>query len=376
MHKFKLIIKRVLLTLFGLVGLSIIIVMSFINIAPQFGAAPEGVHLEKIRSSVNYQNGSFTNLIDTKMDMNMGNIGKAIHEMFNTKNTTPTSPLPVKFEDYSVDYVHPDSMAYVTWFGHSTIFLETEGKRILLDPMFGPEASPVSFFGQRFPYQEPINLDLFTKIDAIILSHDHYDHLDYPSILKLAPHTRQFFVPLGVGAHLKRWGVDSTKITEMDWWETSGFEGLEFTATPARHFSGRGISDRNKTLWASWVIKGEKTNIYFSGDSGYGPHFKEIGKKYGPFDFTMMECGQYNEKWEAIHMMPEHTFQANLDLGGEKMMPIHWGAFKLATHSWFEPPERLLAKAAKNEVQVITPVIGERFSVQGDLPVIRWWKGM
>lgn len=208
----------------------------------------------------------------------------------------------------------------------------------------------------------------------MIISHDHYDHLDYPSIIKLKPHVNRFFVPLGVGSHLKHWGVPEDKITELDWWESADFGHFTFTATPARHFSGRSITDNKKTQWASWVLQGQYNNLYFSGDGGYAEHFKGIGKKYGPFDFTMLECGQYNPRWEAIHMMPEQTAQANIDLRGKVMMPIHWSAFDLSLHKWKEPVIRLLAAAAKLDVQVATPYIGERFAVGRDFPKEKWWE--
>jgi len=267
-----------------------------------------------------------------------------------------------------------DSTTYITWYGHSALLLEMEGKRILLDPMFGAYSSPVSFFGKRFAYQSPIDINAFTNIDAVILSHDHYDHLDYVSILKLKDHVKHFYVPLGVGSHLQYWGVNAANITELDWWGTTEAGDFSFTAAPARHFSGRGIRDRNKTLWASWIIKGKYNKIYFSGDGGYGAHFKEIGERYGPFDFTLMECGQYNEKWANIHMMPEQTLQANIDLRGKAMMPVHWGAFALAVHPWREPAERLLKAAALHEVRVAYPFIGQRFSINEPLPAIKWWE--
>ena len=183
-----------------------------------------------------------------------------------------------------------------------------------------------------------------------------------------------FYTPLGVGAHLERWGISSERITELDWWETASIGQTKLVAAPARHFSGRGITDRNKTQWASWVIVGEREKIYFSGDSGYGPHFKEIGERFGPFDFAMMECGQYNERWEAIHMMPEQTIQASIDIKSKKMMPIHWSAFNLSLHHWTEPVERALKAAKAREVNMITPLIGLRFSPAVIQENTMWWR--
>ena len=345
----------------------------FVSFAPQFGAKPEGQHLQRIRESKHYENGEFINLVETSWDYGCSNTAKMIRDFATVSNISPTQPLPVKFEQ-GTEMSAIDTLVFVTWYGHSAFLIEMEGKRILLDPMFGPAASPVSFITKRYLYQKPIDMDQFIEIDAVIISHDHYDHLDYPSIIKLDPHVKHFFVPLGVGSHLKHWGVDADRITELDWWESADFEDLTFTAAPARHFSGRAINDRKKTQWASWVLKGQYNNLYFSGDGGYAEHFKEIGEKYGPFDLTMVECGQYNQNWEAIHMMPEQSAQASIDLRGKVMMPIHWGAFDLALHEWREPVIRLLTAAEKQNINVVTPYIGERFAVGQDLPAEKWWE--
>lgn len=345
----------------------------FLYTAPQFGASSEGERLARIQASSHYQNGEFVNTIFTTMDMNMSSVAKTLEEFMTAKNTRPKQPLPTDFSDSAS--LPADSLMYITWYGHSAALLEMEGKRILLDPMFGPAASPVPFFGKRFDYLQPINFAQFKAIDALVISHDHYDHLDYGSIVKLNPEVKHFYVPLGVGAHLEHWGVEISKITELDWWESASADGITYTATPARHFSGRGILDRNQTLWASWVVQSAKNKVYFSGDSGYGPHFKEIGQRLGPFDLAMMECGQYNEKWKAIHMMPEQTMQAFLDVGGEVLMPIHWGAFELSVHPWTESVERL-NRANRMSVLIATPQIGTRYPVGMHPTTTRWWEAL
>ena len=221
----------------------------------------------------------------------------------------------------------------------------------------------------------PIEAEDLPPIDAVLLSHDHYDHLDYPSILKLKEKVGHFFVPLGLGSHLKHWGLAESKITELDWWQEIQFFNLTFVCTPAQHFSGRGLSDRNKTLWASWVILTDKTRLFFSGDSGYFDGFTKIGNQYGPFDICLLECGQYNERWQEIHMMPEETLQAHLDLKGKILIPIHWGAFNLALHTWTEPPERLLKAArAHPEVIISTPIIGQTVNLSAPIPQTTWWR--
>ncbi|WP_425465021.1 MBL fold metallo-hydrolase [Paenibacillus sinopodophylli] len=264
----------------------------------------------------------------------------------------------------------------LTWFGHSAAMLQLDGKTLLLDPMFGEAPSPFPFIGaKRFSSKLPFEIDQLPVIDAVIISHDHYDHLDYGSIVKLKDKVKRFIVPLGVAPHLIRWGVSPSIIEEHDWWDEFDYKGIRLACTPARHFSGRSLSDRDATLWCSWVIKGETANLFFSGDSGYGPHFKEIGDKYGPFDLTLMECGQYDERWAAIHMMPEETVQAHLDVRGEVLIPIHWGAFTLALHSWSDPIERAVKAAKAHRVTISTPRIGETVVIHGaSYPSSVWWE--
>ena len=368
--------KRVLLKfsafLLGAILLFFLSIMAFIHFAPQFGAKPSGEHLEKIARSPNYDSKQFINLIETKMDNSLSNMWGMIKEYTSAKNTAPSATIETQFgkENKSTS----DTTVRVTWFGHSAILLEIGGKRIFLDPMLGPAASPVPFFAKRFKNKPAFELKKLGELDAVIFSHDHYDHLDYPTIKAIQDQVGHFYTPLGLGSHLQAWGVPKNKITELDWWQSAQLGNLTFVATPARHFSGRGTGDTNKTLWASWVIQGSGNNIYFSGDSGYGPHFKEIGEKYGPFDFAMMECGQYNERWKAIHMMPEQTIQARLDLGGKAVMPIHWGAFTLAPHEWYEPAERVLKAAQEAGVNLITPRIGDSFTLGETLPQTTWWQ--
>ncbi|NNF33914.1 MAG: hypothetical protein HKN68_07385 [Saprospiraceae bacterium] len=344
----------------------------FVNTAPQFGESPKGDRLTFIESSPNYSEGQFQNLVETSMDMAPREIpGLMMKFSTGRKKREPQKELPSKF-DFSRNS-RIDSLVYVTWFGHSAIMLEMEGKRILIDPMLGPAASPVSFMTKRFPYKDPIDINEIEDIDAVILSHDHYDHLDYPSIIVLKDKVDHFYTALAVGEHLKRWGVEESKITELDWWQSSELDDIQLIATPARHFSGRGFGDRNKSQWASWVIIGKHSRIFFSGDSGYAGHFKEIGEKYGPFNFTMMECGQYNELWKAIHMMPEESVQGHIDLKGKVMMPIHWGAFNLSLHDWTDPIVRASAEAKRLNVNMVNPIIGETFVVGQDLPEETWW---
>jgi L-ascorbate metabolism protein UlaG (beta-lactamase superfamily) len=245
--------------------------------------------------------------------------------------------------------------------------------------MLSPVASPVSLVGiNRYEYSEDIMLHLIDEmppIDAVFITHDHYDHLDYQSIVKLNSKVSHFFVPLGCSAHLIRWGIPEKKITELNWWEETEYQGLTIALTPSRHGSGRDPFNIDTTLWGGWVILGNRTRIYTSGDGGYGPHFKEIGDKYGPFDITLIEGAQYDRNWPDIHMIPEQAVQANLDVNGETMMLMHWGAFTLANHAWNEPIERALKEANEREVNMIAPQIGETVLLDSDLqmPPASWW---
>ncbi|MDF2876825.1 MAG: hypothetical protein K0R22_3508 [Sporomusa sp.] len=286
----------------------------------------------------------------------------------------PDRPIPIDIID---TLSGPDNnQANVIWFGHSTVLVELEGKRLLLDPMFADTPSPFPLIGgKRFSKVLPIDPKKLPPIDIVILSHDHYDHLDYHSIMQLKDKTGFFCVPLGVGRRLRRWGVDPGKIREFEWWNELNLAGMMLACTPARHFSGRSLFDRNKTLWCSWVITGQHTRVFFSGDGGYGPHFEQIGKKYGSFDLTLMECGQYDERWSDIHMLPEQTVQAHIDVKGNSMIPIHWAAFCLAFHAWTDPVERVIKAAKERKVNIITPKIGESVIVgSAEYPVSTWWR--
>lgn len=288
----------------------------------------------------------------------------------------PITPPEVQMVD-SLDIVNrPSEQCRLTWFGHSAFLLEMDGKKILLDPMFGDTPAPHPWLGsKRYSDGLPIEIEKLPRIDFVIFSHDHYDHLDYGSIQKLKNKVGHFYVPLGVENHLIAWGVPASAISVLDWWDETNAMGIELICAPARHFSGRGLMDRASTLWCSWIIKGKEQKIYFSGDSGYGPHFKEVGDKHGPFDIALMECGQYNEQWEAIHMMPEQTAQAGVEVQAKMIMPIHWGAFTLALHSWTDPVERVLLEAKELDLPVATPIIGEPIIVGDSLyPKSTWWK--
>lgn len=344
--------------------------------SPQFGATPAKSQQKIFETSSNYSDGKFRNQVPTTVGLSFRETMSLLGEfLFGDKSLKePGDPLPMQRIDSTELVTRSTDIMRLTWFGHSAILLETEGAKILIDPMLGQRAGPLPIISpKRFNEELPIEIEKLPFIDVVIISHDHYDHLDYGSIVRLKDKVGRFYVPLGVGAHLRSWGVKADIITELNWWQEAEHQGFNFICAPARHFSGRGFTN-NITLWSSWIIQTSRRQFYFSGDSGYGPHFKEIGQKYGPMDFVMMECGQYNEKWPAIHMVPEETVQATIDVKGKVLLPIHWGAFTLAMHTWDDPINRVVTEANRLNVPIATPKIGEMILLDNhDIPSSRWW---
>lgn len=350
----------------------VVAVYAFFQLYPPFGGKTK---LAIKQSSLNFVGGKFVNQIPTSMSMKFSDMLSLARAQFKrAPDRKPSRPIIPKYLDTS-KIIKP-GQAEITWFGHSAFLLQINGKNILLDPMFGKSASPIPNVGpKRFSDKLPATIEQLPHIDAVLISHDHYDHLDYGSIKKLGGKTTMFFVPLGLAAHLLKWGIQPKQITELDWWDERDFEGFSFACAPSRHFSGRTLTDRFATLWCSWAIRTNDASVFFSGDSGYGPHFEQIGTKYGPFDLTLLECGQYDSHWPSIHMTPEQTIKAHLGLRGKRMIPMHWGAFTLALHSWTEPVERVLKAGTKVEAVIITPEIGESVDFKAiSYPTKAWWK--
>ncbi|WP_104525791.1 MBL fold metallo-hydrolase [Blastococcus atacamensis] len=281
----------------------------------------------------------------------------------------PGGPIPLAHAELPVDAAE----LAVTWFGHASALLEIDGQRVLLDPVWGYRVSPSPVFGPTRLHEPPVELDELPPVDAVLISHDHYDHLDLPTVQALLrTQTAPWVVPLGIGEHLRKWGVPDERIVELDWDGEHHIGRLTLTCTEARHFSGRYFY-RDTTLWASWAVTGPRHRVFFGGDTGYTPAFAEIGARLGPFDLTLLPIGAYNDAWHAIHMDPEEAVRAHGDLGGGILLPIHWATFNLAFHRWAEPVQRLLAAAGPRGIEVAVPQPGERIDVLDPPPLRDWW---
>ncbi|MGX2993522.1 MBL fold metallo-hydrolase [Streptomyces sp. JNUCC 64] len=345
-----------------------------------FGADAEGERLARIHRSPHFANGSFQNP-ETARTRPSGSARRFAAVYFDKELRplrAPRGPVPLH-PDTRAELARPPADGLrITWMGHSTVLAEIDGRRVLFDPVWGERCSPFAFAGPRRLHPVPVPLAALGTVDVVVISHDHYDHLDMPTIKALARTDTVFAVPLGVGAHLERWGVAPDRLRELDWQESTRIAGLTLTATPARHFCGRGLRNRQQTLWASWVVAGDEHRIYHSGDTGYFTGFREIGADHGPFDVTMIQIGAYSDFWPDIHMTPAEGLRAHLDLQGGApsgvLLPIHWGTFNLAPHAWAEPGEWTADAAGEAGQTVASPRPGEPFEPAGRVPEDPWWR--
>ncbi len=342
----------------------------------KFGQLPTGERLERIKKSANYSDGEFKNLSETPTltsDKNMLQV--MIGFMFRKKvRLKPEEKLPVVQTD--IKALKPEEDVII-WFGHSSYFMQLNGKTFLVDPVFSDYASPFSFANKAFDGVSQFSANDFPTIDYLIITHDHWDHLDYRTILNLKPKTDKVICSLGVGQNFEYWGYDPSKITDLDWYEGLELgEDWKLTATPARHFSGRGFK-RNQTLWSSFVLQTPDYNLFLGGDGGYDFHFKEIGDKFGPFDLAIMEQGQYDQNWNLIHLMPDLLLKSVGDLKVRRILPVHHSKFALANHPWDEPLNKIMENQRNSAVTVLTPKIGEPVFLKDSAQTFEeWWKGL
>lgn len=339
-----------------------------------FGRTPQGAQLSIVERSAQYRDGAFHNQLPTPGFTGDKNMLAAWWEFLTARreNARPAQPLPRVATDLAS---LPSQQEVIFWLGHSSWYLQLSGQRILIDPVFSSYAAPFSFLNKAFDGDYPWSAQSMPEIDLLIISHDHYDHLDYATIRALMPKVRRVITPLGVGSHLRYWGMNPDIITEADWQQQVRFSNaLAVHVLPARHFSGRGLK-RNQTLWGSFMFVTPQQNIYYSGDSGYGPHFKAIGEQFGHVSLAIMENGQYDEDWKYIHMMPEETAQAAVDLNARAVLPGHSGRFVLAKHTWDDPYKKLALASEGKPYRLLTPVQGEPVWVANqDQPFQAWWE--
>ena len=374
-----------MLRILAIIGIAIFVVVSVVTLfafvflktwRPFGGKASKSDRKNYAERAANFDGKKFHNETDFKT-LSLEKNPEPDPHTFSTKTPCPDFEFPVKKPDFLEE---PEvrtaiEQVRVTWFGHSSLLLQMHGLNILIDPVFSEVISPVSWVGSRRFSHPPVTVAELPPIDILLLSHDHYDHLDYDVIREIDGKVSRYIVPLGVENHLERWKVKPEKITNMAWWEEVEISGLKIACTPAQHFSGRHITDNMTTLWASWVFKDEFHQIFESGDSGYGSHWQKIHEKYGDFDFVMMECGQYDVQWPLVHSFPEQSVEAVKILGAKLALPIHWGAIILSRHGWDDSVERFLLAAKKEEITVITPYIGQTAKIETpSLFTKRWWR--
>ena len=342
-------------------------ILTFLN-SPVFGVEP---NKEEFKNLPNFNDGVFKNESNTEFMSKDGSFIKILKEWINKpKNNEPKNIIPIVKTD--LKNFNPGFEPKIIWFGHSSYLIYIEGKKILVDPVFNI-ASPISIIGKPFKMSDAYSAKDFPEIDILLITHDHYDHLDYRFFKSILAQTKQIITSIGVEAHLKLWGATENQITSLNWNESFSVENFDFTCLPARHFSGRKFK-RSTTLWSSFALKTQNYNLYLGGDSGFDIHFGKIGNQYGPFDLAILECGQYGKYWPFIHMLPEETVKASKLLKANVLMPVHWAKFALSTHSWTEPIERAVLEAKKEDVIILTPQIGEPFGLSENQNFSKWWR--
>ncbi|WP_354642840.1 MBL fold metallo-hydrolase [Kitasatospora camelliae] len=345
------------------------------DVPAAFGRRPDGSREERIRNSPQFRDGVFHNApSELAFPAPSGPGLDTVRRMlFERTGRVPSTPVPTVRPAYEPDRPAAEGVEIV-WYGHASALVEVEGSRVLLDPIWSDRCSPSAHLGPKRLHPAPVELEELPRVDAVLISHDHYDHLDMATVKRLVElQSAPFAVPLGIGGHLRRWGVPEHRIIELDWDETCTLGDLTLTLTSAHHFSGRGTT-RNTTLWGSWVIAGPDRRVYYTGDSGYFEGYARIGEQHGPFDAALVQIGAYDEAWADIHMTPEDAVRAHLDLKAGLLVPVHWCTFNLGLHPWSEPIERLLAEAKAQAVPLVVPRPGERVDVDAPTAPDGWWE--
>ena len=344
---------------------AVVIAFIFLMNIKSVGKAPD----ENSIQSTHYKGGVFVNDIPTQMSFSLSQYYEMVKLFIkkDSKLSKPKNNIPVD------DSIWVKSEFWWSWLGHASVMIHLENKNYLIDPVFSERSSMVQWAGPKRFHKVPKQIEAVEQFDAVIISHDHYDHLDYETIVSLAHKTKRFLVPLGVGSHLRYWGIEESKIVELDWWEEYNDGTTKIIATPARHFSGRGLTDKFKTFWSSWSIISESKKIFYSGDSGFFEGYKEIGEKLGPFDLNFMQVGAYNKLWSDIHMFPEEVADAHLLLNAKQLVPLHWATFDLALHSWDDPVERLVNSSKENDIDLIVPIVGKQITDSTQVKSY-WWR--
>lgn len=360
---------RTALKWLGGLAATVVGAVSALSFSSGFGASPDGKRLERMKQSPRYGEDGFENYLP-EAPMQLWKILKA---SLGKENTVPEEPIDVLTLDRSAFEVPPESGLRITWLGHSSFIVEIDGVTLLVDPVWGERTSPFSWLGPKRWYAPPLPLEELPPIDAVVISHDHYDHLDMPTVEGLKGQISKWVVPLGVGAHLERWGVESDQILELDWWDSISVKDVQLHCTPARHFSGRGVTTRNSTLWAGWALVGPEHRVFYSGDTALHPQLAEIGERLGPFDVTLVESGAYSPLWRDVHLGPEQAVIAHELARGKVLLPVHWGLFDLAPHSWVEPIQRVREEAERRGVTLAVPRPGGQVEPTLRPYVDEWW---
>ncbi len=350
----------------------------FMALWPSFGGKVEGARLARAQTSPHFSDGKFANVIP-QSSTEPGQAWDYIKRQFGgDEQRHPPSAIPVVPIEPAFFQAGPSDGLRAIWLGHASVYVEIDGYRVLLDPVLSDFASPIQGIGPERFHPSPVDLEALPKIDAVLISHDHYDHMDMTTIRHLAANGAHFYVPLGAGAHLERWDVPADQFTELEWGEAANLGSLQIISTEARHYSGRGILDHKDTFWTSWSLVGPAHRAFYSGDTGFSDHFQKIGTQYGPFDLSLIKIGAYGPgaAWEDIHMSAQDAVRAHVALGAERMLPVHWGTFNLGFHDWDEPIRLTKAAAAEQGVALVTPRVGEVVTSGEVFISTDWWEAV